>query len=75
MNIKTTTLELTHPVGRAVIQFFRDTRSFIRNLPELIVEAYDRHQIEKMRKLYIHDRMEALTDKTLLDRIAAGEAK
>lgn len=73
MNIKQTTLELTHPVGAAVLQFCRDTRSFVRNLPELLQDAWDRHQVEKMRKRYINDRMEALTDHTLLDRIAAGE--
>lgn len=73
MNIKQATLELTHPVGAAVIQFCRDTRSFFRNLPEMIIEARDRHQVEVMRKRYIHDRFEAMTDPTLLDRIAAGE--
>lgn len=73
MNIKQATIELTQPVSGAIIQFVRDVRSLVRNLPELLQDAWDRHQVEQMRKRYIHDRMEELTDHTLLDRIAAGE--
>lgn len=73
MNIKTTAYELTQPVSGTTAQFFRDARSFIRNLPEMIVEAWDQYQVEKMREQFIHKKMEALTDATLLDRIAAGE--
>ena len=75
MNIKTTAYELTQPVSGFTAQFSRDTRSFFRNLPELIQDAWDRHQVEKMRKQFIKQKLELMTDPTFLDRAIAGEAK